>query len=174
MSLKPQDSLLLLKYWSLNKGGLVYSMREIAKLIAISSGEVSKAAKRLVDTQLLVDRNGMLYAESSAMIEWFCFGVRYAYPQAFLGYGRGIPTSWNCPHLDSEMTAPSPALVWAMPNGTTEGILVSPFHDSVAYAASRDNNLYIALSLVEAIRGGKPRELKIARRLFTQLIDESE
>lgn len=41
--------------------------------------------------------------------------------------------------------------------------MIKPIHDSVPFAASNDELLYEALSLVDAIRLGKPRELAVAR-----------
>lgn len=170
MELKPQDTLLVLKYWSLKKGGQNQSVRGIAESIGISASEVSKGAKRLAASHLVVERSGSVFAESGALLEWLCYGVRYAYPQESIGYGRGMATSWNCPVLKSEMVPPTPPLVWAVPGGDTEGALIKPFHESVPFASNKDEKLYRVLSVLEAIRGGKPRELTIARKLLTNLI----
>jgi len=170
MNLKPQDSLLALKYWSLKQSGMESSVRGISEAIGVSAGEVSKGTKRLMASRLVVERAGSVFVESGALLEWLCYGVRYAYPQESVGYGRGLATSWNCPVLKSEVVPPIPPFVWPMSGGDVEGALISPIHDSVPFAASRDEQLYCAMSLVEAIRGGKPRELAIARELLTVLI----
>ncbi|MBT3016500.1 MAG: hypothetical protein KME63_12225 [Candidatus Thiodiazotropha sp. (ex Clathrolucina costata)] len=168
--LKPQDTLLALKYWSLKQNNQESSVRNIADAIGISASEVSKGTKRLMASHLVVERSGSIYVESGGLLEWLCFGIRYAYPQESIGYGRGMSTSWNCPLLVSEMVPPNPPLVWSVPGGNSEGALIRPFHDSVPFAASRDEHLYKALSLLESIRGGKPRELAIARDLLNKLI----
>ena len=170
MELKPQDTLLVLKYWSLKRGGQDSSVRGISEAIGISASEVSKGTKRLMTSHLVVERSGSVFAESGALLEWLCYGVRYAYPQESVGYGRGMATSWNCPVLESEMTPPIPPLVWPYSGGDIEGALIKPIHDSVPAAARRDDYLYCAMSLLEVIRGGKPRELAIARELLTKLI----
>lgn len=170
MELKSQDSLLALKYWSLQQSNEAASVRGIAESIGISPSEISKGSKRLIASRLVVERSGRIFAESGALLEWLCFGVRYAYPVEIVGYGRGMATSWNCPILDSDMTPPSPPLVWPVPGGEIEGVLVKPFHESIPMAASHDALLYRAMSLIEAIRGGKPRELDIARALITKLM----
>jgi len=105
-------------------------------------------------------------------VEWLCYGVRYAYPQESVGYGRGMATSWNCPVLESEIVPPSPALVWPVPGGGIDGALVKPIHESIPLIASRDEQLYCLFSLLEAIRGGKPRELAIARNLLSKIIKD--
>jgi hypothetical protein len=170
MELKPQDTLLVLKYWSLKRAGQDSSVRGISEAVGISASEVSKGTKRLISSRLVVERSGGIFAETGALLEWLCFGVRYAYPQESVGYGRGMATSWNCPVLQSEISPPSPPLVWPVPGGEIEGALIKPIHNSVPLAASRDELLYRALSLLEAIRGGKPRELAIARDLLAKLI----
>ena len=170
MELKSQDTLLVLKYWSLKRSGGEGSVRGISNAIGISASEVSKGAKRLMASHLVVERSGSVFAETGALLEWLCYGVRYAYPQESVGYGRGIATSWNCPLLHSEMMPPVPPFVWLVSGGESEGALIKPIHVSVPLAASRDDDLYRAMSLLEAIRGGKPRELAIARDLLTKLI----
>jgi hypothetical protein len=169
--LKPQDTLLALKYWSLKQSDQKSSVRSIAEAIGISASEVSKGSKRLLASHLAVERSDTLYVESGGLLEWLCFGVRYAYPQESIGYGRGMSTSWNCALLKSEVVPPTPPLVWPVPRGSSDGAQIKPFHESVPFAASRDDPLYIVLSLVEAIRGGKPRELAIARDLLKKLIN---
>jgi len=170
MALKPQDTLLALKYWSLKQAGQESGVRGIAETIGISAGEVSKGTRRLVLSRLAVERSGGVFVESCALLEWLCYGVRYVYPQESVGYGRGMATSWNCPVLKSEVVPPIPPFVWPVPGGDVDGSWIKPIHDSVPFAASRDVQLYLALSLLEAIRGGKPRELAIARDLLSKLI----
>lgn len=170
MQLKPQDTLLAVKYWSIKQSGNNYSVREIAESIGISASEVSKGSKRLSAAHLVVNRDGQVFAEYGALLEWLAYGVRYAYPQQSVGYGRGMPTSWNCPVLKSEMVPPTPAWVWPVVGGDQDGALIKPLHDSVPFASSNDERLYRVLSLLEAIRGGKPRELVIARELLTDII----
>ncbi|MDH5179239.1 MAG: hypothetical protein OEZ39_18285 [Gammaproteobacteria bacterium] len=170
MLLKPQDTLLALKYWSLNRAGQTVGVRTIAVDLGISPSEVSKGGKRLLTAHLAVERDGVMYAETGGLLEWLCYGVRYAYPQESVGYGRGLATAWNCPLLNSEMIPPDPALVWPVPGGQTEGALVKPIHDSIPHIAAQDSKLYPVLALLEAIRGGKPRELAIARKLLNELV----
>jgi hypothetical protein len=168
--LKPQDTLLALKYWSLKQSDMASSVRNLAEATGISVSEISKGTKRLKSSRLVVERSGKIHAETGSLLEWLCFGVRYAYPQESVGYGRGISTSWNCPLLVSEVVPPTPPLVWPAPGGNAEGVLIKPFHETAPVAASRDEHLYKALSLLESIRGGKPRELAIARDLLNKLI----
>jgi len=170
MELKSQDTLLALKYWSMKQMGQESSVRELAEQIGISASEVSKGAKRLLASRLIVEREGRFFAESGALFEWLGYGIRYAYPVERIGYGRGMATSWNCPLLKTEIVPPSPPIVWPLAGGDIEGAYLKPIHDSVPFAASHDSYLYKAMALVEAVREGKPRELVIAREQLAHLI----
>ncbi len=170
MHLKPQDTLLALKYWSLKQSNSNSSGCDIAESIGISASEVSKGTRRLVAAGLVVEHNANFFAEPNALLEWLSYGIRYAYPQKSVGYGHGMATSWNCPALESKVVPHVPAWIWPVSGGSIEGVLIHPFYSSVPFAASRDKHLYRVLALLEAIRGGKPGELTIARTLLIKLI----
>lgn len=194
MMLKPQDTLLVLKYWSIKGQGLADlkvnprqlresassasidynrkpSVRQLAESIKISPGEISKSSKRLVAAKLLVERNGEYHVERSALQDWLCYGVRYAYSVESVGYGRGLPTSWSCPWIRTDIMPPEPPLVWPVSGGNVEGSMIKPIHDSIPFAANNDDLLYEAMSLIEAIRMGKPRELAIAREELSTMLE---
>jgi predicted transcriptional regulator len=57
MHLKPQDTLLALKYWSLQQSNSDSTVRDIAESIGISASEVSKGTKPLMAARLLVEHN---------------------------------------------------------------------------------------------------------------------
>jgi len=182
MLLKPQDTLLALKYWSLKGQGKSQdqpqtkprSMRELAESIKVSVGEISKSTKRLMAAHLVVERGGRFIAETGALQDWLCFGVRHAYPAEIIGFGRGMPTAWNCPLVRTDIMPPDPPLVWDASGGSVEGAIIKPIHDSIPFADSSDELLYEALSLVEAIRTGKPRELSVARDEFSTILKSYE
>lgn len=163
VTLKPQDTLLALKYWSLRRSKARLSIRGLADVLQLSAGEVSRSAKRLLAAKLLVERKGEYHAETNALTEWLSYGVRYALPIEEKGYGRGMGTAWTCELVKTNMVPPVPGNVWAFTGGRHEGIIVEPIFKSVPIVASKDPLLYEALALVDAIRLGKPRELAIAR-----------
>lgn len=173
MFLKPQDTLIVLKHWSLRLSQQHLAVRDLAESIGISASEVSKGGKRLLAARLLVERDGVFFSEQNALLEWLSYGVRYAYPAQQVGYGRGMPSAWNCPLVKSDISPPSPAFVWSVPGGEVEGVLLEPFYTSVPFASTHDKALYHVLALVDAVRVGKPRELAVARELLKNLIIES-
>jgi len=171
MPLKAQDTLVAIKIWSLRCARREMPVREFADSVGISPGEVSKAVRRLINAGLVVERDAVWYVQQAGLCEWLSYGVRYAYAVKPSGFGRGVATSWNCALVESEMVAPSPALIWSQPGGNVEGVVIEPFHSKVPHASSLDDDLYRICALVDAIRLGKPRELKIARRELKQLLE---
>ncbi|GAB1268957.1 hypothetical protein NBRC116493_22100 [Aurantivibrio infirmus] len=171
MELKSQDSLIAVAIWSLQNDKKVMSIRELAAWLGVSQGEISKGAKRLIGAGLLVDRGGQWHPQVNALLEWLSYGVRYAYPIKQSGFGRGVPTAWNCPHIHSELVAPVPAYVWSRPGGEVEGVIIEPIHPKVPQSAIDDLGTYQVMALVDAIRMGKPRELAIARKELKALLE---
>ncbi|MFA7555342.1 MAG: hypothetical protein WCY88_13915 [Spongiibacteraceae bacterium] len=177
MIIKPQDTLIALKYCSIELQAKVgrretglppeFAIRDLAEVIGISHGEISRANQRLEKAQLLSVR-GSVSAVARNLVEWLSYGIRYYCPLERSGYGRGVGTGWNCNLIKSDMNPPQPGWAWASSQGDREAELIVPFHNSVPLAASNDPWLYQALSLVEVIRGGKPRELAIARDLLAK------
>lgn len=168
--IKPQDTLLALKYWSLRRSGQRLAVRDLALSLDISASEVSKGARRLLAARLLVEREGAYHAEANALTEWLSYGARYTFPVEEKGYGRGMGTGWTCELVKSDIVPPTPGTIWASAGGRQEGVIVEPIYRSVPLAASKDPMLYEALALVDAIRMGRPRELAIARASLKILI----
>jgi hypothetical protein len=67
--LKPQDTLLALKYWSLKQSNSVSNVSDTTNSIGISASEVSKGSKRLVAARLMVEHNVSVDTESNALLE---------------------------------------------------------------------------------------------------------
>lgn len=168
--LKPQDTLIALKYWSVRRSGTPLGLRDLAQSLGISAGEVSKGVKRCIAAKLMVEREGAFYSETGGLLEWLSYGVRFALPKQEAGFGRGMATAWNCPLVKTELVPPNPGYVWLVAGGESEGVILEPIHASAPLAASCDDLLYQALALVEVIRIGKPRELQIARDGLKRLI----
>lgn len=170
IALKPQDTLIALKYWSLRRSEQHLPVRDLAASLDISPSEVSKGAKRLLAARLLVEREGFYHAEVYSLTEWLSYGIRYAFPVEEKGFGRGMGTGWTCELVKSDIVPPVPGTIWASAGGQQEGVVVEPIYKSVPLAASKDPLLYQALALADAIRLGKPRELNIARASLKSLL----
>jgi hypothetical protein len=181
--LKPHDIAVALKYGTtmlnIPEGEFVasqYSIRWLAVQLDISFGEISKSQKRLLATKLLVKSDNVAQLNYQLAInnmeEWINHGIRYYSTVENQGVGRGVPTSWACPELHSDMVVPEIPQVWLMPDGDVVGEGISPLYDRAPKAALKDKYLYQCLALIDALRLGKPREIKIAQNLVRELMEK--
>lgn len=63
---------------------------------------------------------------------------------------------------------PEPAYVWPGAVGSQWGVAVEPLYPQAPAAAAQDAALYNLLALTDALRLGRPREVKLARQLLEQ------
>ena len=81
---------------------------------------------------------------------------------------RGVPTAWSVPGLMEQLSSSSSlvSVVWPDPDGKVRGESITPLYDGAAAAGRRDDRLYRALALVDALRVGGARERRIAGQLL--------
>jgi len=97
-----------------------------------------------------------------AFLEFLVHGLRYVFPAESRGVTRGLPTSFAAPPLAAEFAAGDLPPVWPHPEGTARGEGLAPLYKSAPNAALRDPQLYEWLALVDALRGGRARERRLA------------
>ena len=61
--------------------------------------------------------------------------------------------------------------VWPDPEGDVRGLSFSPLYKSAPNAAKKDHDLYEYLALVDAIRGGRVREKKLAIKVLKDKLE---
>ncbi|MBW2256988.1 MAG: hypothetical protein JRI25_20670 [Deltaproteobacteria bacterium] len=74
---------------------------------------------------------------------------------------RGIATGVSAPMFERRILSREP-LVWESENGDTEGVPIKPLHPRIPDAVIQDPERYSLLACLDAIRGGKAREFRIA------------
>jgi hypothetical protein len=160
MSLKSQDILIVLKLVAL--GDRRWSYPSLAKDLFLSPSSVYEGISRAVESKLLdaVTKR----PRKRALEEFLVHAVKYLFPPKRGGLTRGIPTSHAAPPLNREMVQSSEVPVWPYAQGTVRGYEFSPLHKSVPFAAEKDVKLYELLALLDAIRGGRARDVSIAVR----------
>jgi hypothetical protein len=156
--MKPQDILVSLRLLDATQTERAFPA--LASALGISASEAHAAVKRAA-------RSGLVDAQSrsvrkDALREFLVHGIRYVFPPEWRGVTRGIPTSYAAPPLDKEFAASDLPPVWPDPEGTARGEGLAPLYKSAPRAALRDPKLYEWLALVDAVRGGRARERKLA------------
>jgi hypothetical protein len=161
MILKPQDIFIMLKL--VVRDGSEWSYPALSHELSMSSSEVHAGVKRAVAARL-IDMHRKIPVKSN-LLEFLIHGVKYAYPPDRGGLTRGIPTSYAASPLKALITQPDePPPVWPDPEGPVRGYEFSPLFSAVPAASKVDPKLYELLALVDAIRDGRARERKIAKK----------
>ena len=190
--MKPQDTLIAIKYSSIStkqaqeedkNEGLMQptsivkiSYRELASQVGISVGEASKSIKRLESAKLMIMSNNGIMLNNHNLAEWIVHGAKYAYPVIKVGFGRGMPTAWNCQAIRSDIVPPEPGLGWKSDNSYEIDIqadLVSPIYPSIPFASSIDPFVHKAFALLDILRTGTPREINVSKDMLSKLILEN-
>ncbi len=158
MNLKPQDIVVVLKLLVSNTETSYFAL---AHKLSMSPSEVHAAVKRagaagLVDTDTKE-------VKRKPLLEFLIHGLKYAFPATRGTITRGLPTAHAAPPLskclyDGDDLPP----VWPCAEGTVRGHEFKPLYRSVPAAAQEDPSLYELLVLVDALRGGRARERKLA------------
>lgn len=148
-------------------------IRAFADSLGLSPGEVSKSCQRLLKARLIVSNPNQggfpsYFVVVGSMKEWLCYGIQYSVIPEPEGVGRGIPTSWSNSDIKSEILPREIPHVWLLPGGEEMGEGISPLYPGAPVASAKDRHLHYILSLIDAVRLAKPRELKIARNLITE------
>lgn len=172
MILKPQDVLVTLKLLVLGEKPWQYA--SLAESIGMGQGEVHSAAKRARKAGLLITDGDRLAPMRRNVLEFVGHGIRYVFVPDRGATVRGMPTAWAAPPLVQMMASDESSVpVWPFDDGEIRGESFSPLYRSVPIAAINDERLYELLALVDAMRGGRSRERRMAFDLFAERVEKS-
>lgn len=155
--LKPQDVIVALKIHV--AGPMPFSA--LGASVGISASQAYSAVQRAIRCGILAE--GGKRIKPVALLEMLVALKRF-FPAEKGAITKGIPTAHSGPPLKDIVTGSQEAtVVWPDPDGTTVGIAYVPLYKTVPHAAKSDNELYELLSLVDALRSGRAREVAIAK-----------
>lgn len=161
MTLKSHDIVVVLKLVSI--GERRWSYPSLAEDLSMSPSGVFGSVKRAVECKILEPEKKK--PRRAAVEEFLIHGVKYVFPPQRGGLTRGMPTGYAAPPLSAQIVQSSEhPPVWPYAKGAVRGYAFFPLHKSVPLAAEKDALLYELLALVDAIRGGRTREVSIAVR----------
>jgi len=167
MNILPQDVFILLKLAVSYKRDWTYNT--IAYELGMSPSMVHSAIKRSIHARLF-DANRKK-PRGRALKEFLIHGVKYAFPPDIGTMTRGVPTAFASPPLKYHLTYHADQIyVWPYAEGNERGISFSPLYRSVPEVAMKNEKLYAALGLLDAIRLGKARESKLAEKLLVEML----
>ena len=148
-------------------GSLAKDLRMSSSMV--HSGIARSTKARLFDQYLKRPRN-------KALEEFLIHGVKYAFPAEIGSMTRGIPTAYASPAFINHISydREGEIYVWPHPEGNHRGLSFSPLYNSVPYIIMDDEELYYALGLIDAIRLGRSREVKLAEELLVKMLRRND
>jgi hypothetical protein len=160
--LRPQDVVVVLRL-ALQQGPAP-SYASLAGELKLTASEIHAGVERAVAAQLLrKDESGKPVVLLEPLRLFVQHGVRYCFPATRGEMTRGMPTSYAAAPLKAQVVQPDePTPVWPSKTGTVRGMAFYPLYPTVPEAAALSPGLYELLVLVDALRGGSPRERAIA------------
>jgi hypothetical protein len=161
--LRPQDVALLLKLVA--QPHQAWLGKDLAQSLHLSASEVSEALARCRFSRLLAADPHALLVQRHALLDFLFYGLPYAFAVQPGAPARGLATGASAPPLVQTFGL-EPAYVWPGAVGSQWGIAVEPLYPQAAVAAQQDAELYVLLALTDALRLGRPREVKLARQLL--------
>ncbi len=133
----------------------------VATELGMSVSEFHAAVQRLSYAGLVNPETRSI--RPKAALDFFLSGLRYVFPVQPGNIRQGMPTSYAAPPLVRLVVSDGKiGPVWPDAMGTVRGYEVEPLHPSASKAARLDNRFYEILSLLDALREGRPRERHLA------------
>ena len=170
MILKPQDIVVMMKLVA--NGNAPWSYNRLAVALFMSPSEVHAAMKRAVKAQLATSLGDRLTPNLSNLKTFLLNGIRFVFIPDRGEMTRGIPTAYAAPPLSELIVASNePPPVWPDPEGEVRGQSFSPLYKSVPPAAREDGRFYELMALVDSLRGGQAREIRVAVDEMTKRLD---
>ncbi len=157
--MRPQDIVVLLQLNCMQKENIIFA--DIAVALKISPSEVSESIERSRRAGLVDSSKRKIMPQ--ALYEFLIYGLKYVWPAIPGKKTRGVPTAHSAKPLSSCIVSSEDVYVWPYAKGTLRGEGIQPLYHTVPQIAESNPLLYQMLALIDAIRIGKAREVKIAR-----------
>jgi hypothetical protein len=171
MPMKSQDIAVLLGLALPDWRGLNYA--SLAARLRLSTSETHAAVKRGIAAGLVADGQSRRPL-AGPLKEFLVHGMRYAFPPVLGGSTRGVPTAYAAPSMrDAFGHVDGPPPVWPHAGANTiRGLSFEPLYKRAPEAALADSRFHELLALVDALRGGRARERKLAAELLDARLSE--
>ena len=156
--MRPQDIVVLLKIISMNDND--WRNIDLANSLRISPSEVSEALNRCRIAKLIDSKKRTIHLNS--LKEFLVYGLKYVFPVEPGAMVKGIPTAHSAYPINEHIVAGRDAYVWPYAQGIMRGQAIEPLYRTLPAAIQDDLLFYHLLVIVDTLRVGRAREIKIA------------
>ena len=183
MQLKPQDFLVSLKIAVQQQRREKCSYQQLALSCGLSASDAHAAVKRACLSRLLNLQTpawtgkdyviGNYVANTAALIEFSCHGLRYVWPAKDGPSRLGVPTGLAVVAEELDMVRGGETHVWPSPEGTVQGVSLEPWHPALPLSCLQDPELHRLAAIIEVIRTGGARAAAQARKALERRLSAS-
>jgi hypothetical protein len=156
--MRPQDIVVLLKIISF--GDDKWRNIDIANAIGISPSEVSEALNRCRIAKLIDSKKRKV--NISSFTEFLIYGLKYVFPTEPGATVKGTPTAHSASPIKEQISSDVDIYVWSNAKGTHRGQAIEPLYKTLPDIVHEDKAFYELLTIVDTLRVGRVREIKIA------------
>ena len=165
--MRPQDIVILLKIVALRDKEWRYT--DLANGIGISQSEVSEALNRCVIAKLIDSKKRKVYL--NALNEFLIYGLKYVFPSVPGAIVKGVATAHSASPIKEHFANVADVYVWPYAKGNQRGQAIEPLYNTLPAAIEDDKPFYELLTIVDTIRVGRTREVKIAIEELKKRLD---
>jgi predicted transcriptional regulator len=155
--MRPQDIVVLLKIVALRNDD--WRNSDLAYSLQISASEVSEVLNRCKIAGLIDSKKRKVHLNSFR--EFLIYGLKYVFPAEPGAMVRGIVTAHSAYPI-KEYISSDEIYVWSYAKGNTRGQAIEPLYKTLPAAVSENSLFYELLVIIDTIRVGRVREVKIA------------
>lgn len=164
--MRPQDIPILLKIIAIDNDS--WQNKDLAAALYISPAEISDSLNRSGVAGLLEEgKKKKVYRQS--LMEFIEHGLHYVFPARPGTMVNGEYTAHSHPAMQARFKSEL-NYVWPDPRGAVRGLSIQPLYPKQIDAARMDSKLYLMLALLDVIRVGRVREIKVAVEELKKLI----
>jgi len=163
--MRPQDVAILLKI--IVKGNQNWQYKDLASELYLSPAEISLSLQRSAEAGLINSEKKKVHRQT--LTEFIQYGLHVVFPVTPGGIVNGLYTAHSHPFMQQYFASEN-AYVWPDVTGKDRGQSILPLYKDIVKAAILDAELYKILALLDIVRVGKVRELKIAMEELYKLL----
>jgi len=164
--MRPQDIAILLKI--ISKQSSSWQNKDLAAELFISPAEISESLNRSGMAGLIdYEKKKRVYRQS--LMEFLEHGLHYVFPALPGSMVNGLYTAHSHPFMQAQFQSEL-NYAWPDPRGEVRGLAIEPLFKKQVSAAKLDSTLYLMLALIDVIRVGRVREMKVAIDELKKLI----
>jgi len=156
--MRPQDIVVLLKIIAIKHNKWKYA--DLAYALQISASEITEALNRSKIAGLIDAKKRKVHINSFR--EFLIYGLKYVFPVKPGAMVRGIPTAHSALPISEHISTGMDVYVWPYAKGNVRGQAIEPLYKTIPAIIQDDNLFYELLVIIDTLRVGRIREIKIA------------